>query len=457
MFAKLKQCKTIKEIYQILGRDFFEKVASVILIMWCMIPVIMLTLHFINYDKDNFWFRVRYNMDSDYQMLVTILGIITLEFILIYAIGLFVLREKGIGRRVRDFIKNEPWNLFFAILILWSIVCTLKSSDMHTSFLGSTYRYEGLKAYFYYAAIYSCAHIIRDDRARMRILKTYAFVSVLLGICLVLQNNNLLGFDRIFAYEGATVFCQFNHMGYYLNMSVMVMAGLFIASEKMINNVMYAVGMAFQLYCLLLNNTFGAYLGAMTGLIILSVIYIIRTKSVKKMIIPVLIFVTVSGLSVSGRIRTISGENLTKNFKVLAHDTQLIAQNADDADRAGTGRMGMWKAGLKMVPESPVFGYGPEMINKEYFAKYMNYTERVENEYLQYMIFLGIPGLLLYLTAFATMIVCQLKNINKLGLITIASAGCVAGYLVGAFVGNSMYYTAPYMYMFLGLATKRDC
>lgn len=457
MFNKLKKCKTLKEIYQTLGRDFFEKVASVILIMWCMIPVIMLTLHFINYDKDNFWFRVRYNMDSDYQMLVTILGIITLEFILIYAIGLFVLRGKSIGRRVRDFIKNEPWNLFFAILILWSVVCTLKSSDVQTSFLGSTYRYEGLKAYFYYAAIYSCAHIIRDDKARKCIMNTYAGVSVLLGICLVFQNNNLFGFDRIFAYGGATVFCQFNHMGYYLNMSVMIMAGLFIASEKMISKIVYALGMAFQLYCLLLNNTFGAYLGAMTGLLILSVIYIIRTKSVKKMIIPVLIFVTVSGLSMSGRIRTISGENLTKNFEVLAHDTQLIAQNADDADRAGTGRMGMWKAGLKMVPESPVFGYGPEMINKEYFAKYMNYTERVENEYLQYMIFLGIPGLLLYLTAFATMIVCQLKNINKLGLITIASAGCVAGYLVGAFVGNSMYYTAPYMYMFLGLATKRDC
>ena len=99
MFNKLKKCKTIKEIYQTLGRDFFEKVASVILIMWCMIPVIMLTLHFINYDKDNFWFRVRYNMDSDYQMLVTILGIITLEFILIYAIGLFVLRGKSIDRK----------------------------------------------------------------------------------------------------------------------------------------------------------------------------------------------------------------------------------------------------------------------------------------------------------------------------------------------------------------------
>ena len=66
MFNKLKKCKTIKEIYQTLGRDFFEKVASVILIMWCMIPVIMLTLHFINYDKDNF------GLESDIIWILTI-------------------------------------------------------------------------------------------------------------------------------------------------------------------------------------------------------------------------------------------------------------------------------------------------------------------------------------------------------------------------------------------------
>ena len=45
MFEKLKQCKTIKEIYQTLGRNFFEKVAAVILMLWSALPLISIITH----------------------------------------------------------------------------------------------------------------------------------------------------------------------------------------------------------------------------------------------------------------------------------------------------------------------------------------------------------------------------------------------------------------------------
>ena len=47
-----------------------------------------------------------------------------------------------------------------------------------------------------------------------------------------------------------------------------------------------------------------------------------------------------------------------------------------------------------------------------------------------------------------------MKKIKKMELITIASAGCALAYAAGACFGNSMYYTTPYFYMFLGMTAR---
>ena len=74
--------------------------------------------------------------------------------------------------------------------------------------------------------------------------------------------------------------------------------------------------------------------------------------------------------------------------------------------------------------------------------------------YIQYMVFMGIPGFVMYMGALISMMICQLKKIKKMELITIASAGCALAYAAGACFGNSMYYTTPYFYMFLGMTAR---
>lgn len=120
--------------------------------------------------------------------------------------------------------------------------------------------------------------------------------------------------------------------------------------------------------------------------------------------------------------------------------------------------MRLWKACLKMIPESPILGYGPEQLNEKYAGELGGVlaggTDRPENEYIQYMVFMGIPGFAMYIGALISMMICQLKKIKKLELITIASAGCALAYAAGACFGNSMYYTTPYFYMFLGMTAR---
>ena len=36
MLTKLKKCKTLKEIYEVLGKTFFEKIAMYIVMGWCL-------------------------------------------------------------------------------------------------------------------------------------------------------------------------------------------------------------------------------------------------------------------------------------------------------------------------------------------------------------------------------------------------------------------------------------
>ena len=421
MLTKLKKCKTLKEIYEVLGRIFFGKIAMYIVMGWCLLPILSIFFHIRWMGMAEQTFMYRLNILSSYQTAVLLMGVLTLEFLIAYFIGMILTRSNDWKNELFEFIKREPWNVFFLMLFVWIIICTMHSADKYTSIFGTEYRYEGLVTYCCYAAVYMCAHIVKEAKYRKCIFNTYAVTAVILGICLLLQDNHLLYMHKIFVYDRATVFSQFNHFGYYLNMSILVMTGLFLTSDIKKNEIMYAAGIAFQLFCLLVNNTFGAYLGSMFGVIAVCIMYAVRTNNIKKILVP-------------------------------------IISDAEDADGAGTGRMRLWKACLKMIPESPILGYGPEQLNEKYAGELGGVlaggTDRPENEYIQYMVFMGIPGFVMYMGALISMMICQLKKIKKMELITIASAGCALAYAAGACFGNSMYYTTPYFYMFLGMTAR---
>lgn len=452
MFARLKECKSIKEIYAVLGREPFEKVAAVLLVLWSALPLPSIITHAMWAGKNVEGYVYCFHMLSKYQTAVMFMGLLTIQFVLVYGLGLLLWNKGHARQRIVDFFKKEPWNIFFTVLLIWSGICTLCSKDIHTSFLGTEYRYDGLLTYFYYAAVYMCAHIIKNERRRKKIFVSYAIVSVIMGICLLLQDYGVI--DGVFRSQRATVFNQFNHMGYYLNMSVLVMTGLYLMEENIKLKILCAAGMTFQLFCLLVNNTFGGYLGTVAGVVCVCIIYAISTHRNKCIIIPLAVLIVLSIMSMADMIPSSAGENVGRDLKKLAHDTHSIVTEADDMESAGTGRMVLWKACFKMIPESPVVGYGPEQLNDKYSGAMLPWTDRPANEYIQHMVFLGIPGLLFYLASLITMLVCQLKRIRKLTPTTIAAAGCVIAYAVCAFTGNTMFYTTPYMFMFLGLAAK---
>ena len=103
-----------------------------------------------------------------------------------------------------------------------------------------------------------------------------------------------------------------------------------------------------------------------------------------------------------------------------------------------------------MIPDRPIFGYGPEGLTGDYAAAVG--VDRPHNELIQYAVFLGIPALLMYLSALITLFVRQWRNMKQLSGLTIVAAGVVVGYVTSSLFGNTMFNTVPYYWMMLSFA-----
>ena len=87
MLIKLKKCKTLKEIYEVLGRIFFEKIAMYIVMGWCLLPILSIFFHIRWMGMAEQTFMYRLNILSSYQTAVLLMGVLTLEFLTAYFIG----------------------------------------------------------------------------------------------------------------------------------------------------------------------------------------------------------------------------------------------------------------------------------------------------------------------------------------------------------------------------------
>lgn len=113
MLTKLKKCKTLKEIYEVLGENFFEKTAMYIVMGWCLLPILSIFFHIRWMGMAEQTFMYRLNILSSYQTAVLLMGVLTLEFLTAYFVGMILTRSNNWENELFEFIKREPWNVFF--------------------------------------------------------------------------------------------------------------------------------------------------------------------------------------------------------------------------------------------------------------------------------------------------------------------------------------------------------
>ena len=430
---------TLKNIILNIPESFFPKASFVILMTFSLIlPVSMICLVISAFNPQGFF--------------ITTLGALAELLIALYLLRGFL---SGQISCIKDLLKCNTWDLFFLALLIWSGISTLLAEDKELALMGTGYREEGYTTYFIYASIYMCSKLIPRGKTTLKLISTYGISISLLSLMTVVQINphlqSALGvigdnFDKfqVQCMRYSAIFHQINHYGYVLTLAILCLAGLFLISDG-IKKYLYLLLFCFNIWALIINDTFGCFLASGIGLVFLVTLFMIRNRqSAKQALVLIVLFIITSVVT-----------SMTNDGILLANFTRLgreikpgnhLFQNGS----AGTGRMTLWKKAIQYIGEKPVFGHGPEGLYYKYMADGIG-TDRPHNEYLQYAAFTGIPSLLFYLGALISMLVYCLKNLKNLLPELVVIGGIVFAYCVSAFFGNTMYYTSVYFFMFIGL------
>lgn len=480
LYTQLKQCKTIKELYQVWGMERLEKGAYWVLCAWVLLPILSALSHFFwAYKQNSTKFRLGF-LWEDYWEFVKYIGIFSCIYVALLTLGKYCLvyqsketQEKDMMEKVSFFkrgksyflhwMKKAPWNIALFEMLLWACVCTCFSADLYTSLWGNTYNYEGIFTYFYYAAVFILAQSIPKKQYRISLMRLFSVVATFVSIVVVLQDYDMFHLSEVFI-KWSSVFLNGNHLGYYLSISVMCIIALLILEDSLWWRVFYVISTYIQLWGILVNSTFGSFLGIIFAFFSFTVLVLIwgKDKTEKKTIYMHLgiaggLFFLTMFMSYMEWIPSSTGESVKTNLQLLYQDIhnmlfkQEIAVSAD-RDGVGHGRLQFWLTGVKMILASPIVGYGPEGYHEQ-LIKNIPIT-RVDNEILQYGVFFGVPGMGLYLYSLFSLFFARIKNLKNLRADILIAAACMISYMGSSCFGNTMFYTVPYFWMMFGLVAS---
>ena len=250
------------------------------------------------------------------------------------------------------------------------------------------------------------------------------------------------------------VFSNSNYYGIYLNVIISLCASMLVMEKDRKKLALFGIAFAVNTVVLYFNNTMAAWVGVLFACLFSIIAFRVRDgKFNRRSFIPLALFA--GGLFVCGLIDEsfIKGNNnFTQNLIVLFRDILNIRTdpNSSVANSAGSGRWIIWKYYLSLVKEHPCFGIGLDGVRTLDIGEVIK-QNRPHNEYLQYAAYLGIPGMLLYFSSCLSVYIRAIKYRKHLDNLTLAALTAAFGYLVGAFFGNTVYNTTPFLYIMLGL------
>lgn len=426
---KNKKDESLKIFLNKLSSNFFDKYSLVLLSIWIIYPIMMMILNIFN--GKEFSRNVMYYVLYGIGCLGILLGII-------YALKKFY-NEKF---RIRKYLPI----IIIMLLLLWCLITCFFSVDMYRSIKGTTYRKEGLLTYIFYFGVLLLGIMLKKEKSRKILLNELLIMEIIISIISLMNNSitHILTYNQE-PYDG--IFSQFNHYGYYLLFGIISSIFLFINSNKKYQKIIYMLIYMLLLHTLIMNDTFGCFLAILFTLILITIYY---RKNIKKIILILISFILICSCTFR------NGQNVVvKNFILLQSDSKQIEKavkkkKLKEIDSIGTTRGVLWRVGIEYALKKPITGYGIENL-EQFYSKKKVPQDRPHNIFIQFMAFTGIPGMLLYMIFIYTIIKRGFHKIKKLEGINLLAFFMVICYLTSSMVGNSMFYTSPYYFIFLGI------
>ena len=228
--TEVKQTK-IKKLFTYFTANA-DKIALMLLILWCALPAFMTFYHIIAGAAGAFPTEIPegmalgsivYRQARDfYYASFCIIGGVTLFYALICV---FICVPRIFDK---NSFKGNIWFYLLAALLVWAIISAFASDDFGFAFTGGNYMHDGLLSYFFYAGVFLCASMIKKEKHRRILL--YVFCGVLSWLCAVslLREAGIPFLEYCFPTRHSAVFSNSNHFGYVLCIGVSAATGIFL-------------------------------------------------------------------------------------------------------------------------------------------------------------------------------------------------------------------------------------
>ncbi len=379
--------------------------------------------------------------------------VMTPILLLYYGINIFRALD-GRKYKVGSLISANLILIPLAIMLVWAFIAMMKSPDRHKSLYGSGYINEGFFTVLQYGVVFLSAYAVKDAIKRAKEAALWTFIISAGVICVIFVGIYAIDYS-IPTKLRSGVFNNSNHFGYFLAMSTTATFGAFVYSKKIWQMFLTAILLPFNIFNLFYCNTLGANLAYIGGIIFIVCSGLITKKLDWRKLLFALGVSALFTLILEASGRT----NMWASYKQLFVDIGNVLNPSSGGgsggnSSAGTGRFGLWKRTISVIKKVPWFGKGLDL----YYANniYDSSLDVPHNEYLAIASNIGIPGLLMYLTAIVWWFVraiVQKKHLKGFDLVLLATA---FAYLISAFFGNSFTYTYPYFLVFFALSIQKD-
>ena len=363
-------------------------------------------------------------------------------------LALWFLNRKGNRLNFDQVEKTIITYLFFVI------ISTIFSVNRMISVYGNFRREEGLFAILVYIYLFfvSKRNYIFSEK-HVRFLLFSAAIVAIYGI------SQYFGFDpiprdlerinwskRAFATMGNPDF-----LGSYLTLILPISMFTYLYTHR--NVYLLASGLIYL--SLLCTMTRSAWLGSSAGVIILITYSIIYKLNKKNIVILLIIFIIITiGMDY------MSSGKIIGRFSTIGTDFKKVIEQTSDYQKAGAGRIFIWKGVLKLISQRPLFGYGLETLGIVFTGHfYSDIIERynrliifdkAHNEYLHIAVTTGILSLGTYLYFISNIIKKAIKNVDK-DILIVPLLCSVIGYMVQAFFNISIVSVAYIYWIMLGI------
>ncbi len=361
---------------------------------------------------------------------------------------------------LKRYIKESTWTQRLVLVyMLLTVLSSLLSPYRSETWQGVS-RYEGtITICMYCLCFVFLSSFGKAEKWMAYLLGASLSVFCVIGIIQLYGGNPFDLFPEGLNYFGAGVDYTGAYLGTIGNTDLVAaflcvaIAVLWVALVRMNDKLSFAliIPIALSLFVLAKMDVMAGILGVFGGAVLSLPVVLPVSDKAKKVIAIVIALVIVFSLAFLFIVDIDIG---------MLHEAHELLHGRVD-ETFGSGRIHIWKSVLERIPDNILFGTGPDTMSYAEIEAFSRYDEiknveivaeidTAHNEYLNVLYHQGIFALLAYLAA---LVFAAKTWISKGGRKTESAAlgAAVLCYCIQAFFGISMFLTAPFFWISLGL------